>query len=53
MKVPMIQVENRAIPQLKIFFSVRKRIALSHYRSTSNVGDTNMFLNMKLLTAPC
>ena len=43
----------------KNIFSVRKRIALSpinairHYRSISNVGDTNMFLNMKLLTAPC
>ena len=44
----------------KIFFSARKRVALSpinairHYRSISNVGDTNMFLNMKLfMTAPC
>ena len=44
----------------KNIFSVRKRIALSpinairHYRSISNVGDTNMFLNMKLfMTAPC
>ena len=43
----------------KNIFSVRKRIALSpinairHYRSISNLGDTNMFLNMKLLTAPC
>ena len=39
----------------KIFFSTPKRVALSlinairHYRSISNVGDTNMFLNM---TAP-
>ena len=60
MKVRMIQVKNRAIPPLKIFFSARKRVALSpinairHYRSISNVGDTNMFLNMKLfMTAPC
>ena len=44
----------------KIFFSARKRVALSpinairHYRSISNAGDTNMFLNMKLFkTAPC
>ena len=44
----------------KIFFSARKRVALSpinairHYRSISNVVDTNMFLNMKLfMTAPC
>ena len=43
----------------KIFFSAPKRVALSlinairHYRSISNVGDTNMFLNMKLfMTAP-
>ena len=39
----------------EIFFSTPKRVALSlinairHYRSISNVGDTNMFLNM---TAP-
>ena len=44
----------------KIFFSARKRVALSpinairYYRSISNVRDTNMFLNMKLfMTAPC
>lgn len=44
----------------KIFFSARKRVTLSpinairHYRSISNVGDTNMFLNTKLFkTAPC
>ena len=44
----------------KIFFPARKRVALSPinairlYRSISNVGDTNMFLNMKLfMTAPC
>ena len=42
----------------KIFFSARKRVPLSpinairHYRSISNVGDTNMFLNMKLFK-PC
>ena len=60
MTVRMIQVKNRVIPPLKIFFSARKRVALSpinairHYRSISNVGDTNMFLNMKLfMTAPC
>ena len=48
--------EESAIPRLKIFFSARKRVALSpinairHYRGISNVGDTNMFLNMKLFT---
>ena len=47
-----------AIPLLKYFFLLRRGLhclinAMRYYRSISNVGDTNMFLNMKLfMTAP-
>ena len=40
----------------KIFFllALSPINAICHYRSVSNVGDTNMFLNMKLfMTARC